>query len=273
MAGQHHVLVAIPAHAHGLAGLVRRSAASAAGVAACVSLPPKAAAHPQALHDDFVGGQLQQMRHKGLDLGRVLRGRGDEHGPVLAALGPCRLRFQIESVPALASSNTPFSVIGAISQCRADLAAADEVRRVVEAARGQRLFQREDRRQRLVFNHHLLRRGSTSLLRFANDQRHDLAVEPDLLVRQQNLVLLDGADVVFAGTSSASSTALMPGMARAAVASRLQDLCLRVRRTNRPNFQRTRRLVVGVNRFAGDVLVRALVRWRPQWLGALASPT
>ncbi len=80
----------------GLAGVVRRQRRECGRSGRLRFLAAESAAHPQALHDDFVGGELQQVGDDGLHLGGMLGGRRDEHGPVLTGLGPRRLRFQIE---------------------------------------------------------------------------------------------------------------------------------------------------------------------------------
>ena len=45
----------------------------------------------------------------------------------------------------------------------------------------------------------LLGRGATNLLRFANNQRNDLSVIKHFLVREQNFIMANGADIVQAG--------------------------------------------------------------------------
>ena len=120
------------------------SAASAAGVAACVSLPPKPPPIRRLCTTTLLAGTLNKWATSGLHLGRVLRGGGDEHGPVLARLGPRRLRLQIEMLLPLQLEGAR-QRHGRIGQCLADLAAADEVGGVVETARRQRLLQRQDR--------------------------------------------------------------------------------------------------------------------------------
>ena len=78
------------------------SAAIIAGIAACVSLPPNAAAHPLADADDFVLAEAEHLGDDGLDLGRVLRGGVDDHLALLAGVGDRGLRLEIKLLLAAA---------------------------------------------------------------------------------------------------------------------------------------------------------------------------
>ena len=72
--------------------------------------------------------------------------------------------------------NSPSSVSGESRKRGVDIAAPDEIRFAVKTVRGDRLLDRENRRQRFVFDDHLLRRRATNLLRFADNEGNDLSV-------------------------------------------------------------------------------------------------
>ena len=100
---------------------------------------------------------------------------------------------------------------------------------------------------------------------FADDQRDDLAVIKHLLVREQNFVVPDRADIVQTGHIFGQQDRgdARHGARRRGVAP--QNLA-RAHAANRPARLRASpagwRDVVDVNRFAGDMFVRALVRGR-----------
>ena len=52
-----------------------------------------------------------------------------------------------------------------------------------------RFLNRENRRQRFVFDDDFIRRSATRFLRLTNDQRDDLAVKGNLFVGQEDLVV------------------------------------------------------------------------------------
>ena len=74
MAGEHHVLIAVPAHADGLAGAVCRQRRQCRRRGPLRLLAAEAAAHAEALDNDSVGGNVQQVGDERLDFGRVLSG-------------------------------------------------------------------------------------------------------------------------------------------------------------------------------------------------------
>ena len=96
MAGERHVLVAIETHAHRPSRVMCRQRGERGGRGGLRFLAAETAAHARHLHDDFVRGQMQNMRDDLLHFGRMLRGGSHEDRAILAALGPRRLRFQIK---------------------------------------------------------------------------------------------------------------------------------------------------------------------------------
>ena len=78
------------------------SAAIIAGIAACVSLPPNAAAHPLADADDLMLADAEHLGDDDLNLGRILRRRVDDHLALLAGIGDRGLRFEIKLLLAAA---------------------------------------------------------------------------------------------------------------------------------------------------------------------------
>src|ERR1022692_3008009 len=67
--------------------------------------------------------------------------------------------------------------------------APDEIWFIVKTFFRQRVAKRENRRELFIFDDDFFRRRATSFRRFADDQRDDLAVKQNLLVREQNLVV------------------------------------------------------------------------------------
>ena len=132
----------------------------------------------------------------------------------------------------------------------------------MEAAPGQRLLQRQNGRQRLIFHHHLFRRRPASRLGLAHHQRDQLAVEENLAVGQQDFILFDPAHIVHArdvfGQQYGLNARHDPRGRRLAA----HDARMGVGRANRPDLEHhpARRLVVGIDRPAADVLPRALMR-------------
>ena len=110
----------------------------------------------------------------------------------------------------------------------------------------------------------LLRRRATNLLRFANNEGNDLSVIKHFLVREQNFIMTNGADIVQTGNIFGEKNCRDAGHGARGRCVAPQNFRMRVRRTNRPDFEHPCRLrdVIDVNRFAGDVFVRALVRMR-----------
>src|ERR1035438_4436680 len=89
-------------------------------------------------------------------------------------------------------------------------------------------------------------------------------MERNLLVRQKDFVVLHPAAVAFARHIFRQKHRV--DAVHGARGGRIpaQNPRMGVGGTNRPDFERARRLVVGVNRFARDMLMPALVRRRPQ---------
>ena len=79
---------------------------------------------------------------------------------------------------------------------RIEIAPLDVICFGVKAILLDRFLNREDRWQWLVFDNNSLRSRATRFLRFAHDQRDDLAVIRNLVVREQDLVVADRADIV-----------------------------------------------------------------------------
>src|ERR1022692_220040 len=89
-------------------------------------------------------------------------------------------------------------------------------------------------------------------------------MERNLLVRQEYFGVLHPPDVGFAGHVFREQHGMDSGHGARDGRIPAQNPRMGVGGTNRPDFERARRLVVGVNRFARDMLMPALVRRRPQ---------
>ena len=59
-----------------------------------------------------------------------------------------------------------------------------------------RFLNRENRRQRFVFDDDFIRRSVTRFLRLAHNQRNNLSVIENFLIREQNFVMPNRADIV-----------------------------------------------------------------------------
>ena len=218
MSGERHVLIAIKTHAHRLARVMRRQRGQRGGRGGLRFLPAKTAAHARHLDHDFVRRQMQQVGDDRLHLGWMLRGRNHQQRTILAAFRPRGLGFEIKMFLA-AQLEFAFERGRCVGKRVVTIAAPDEIRLVVEAIFGERLPQSQDVRQRLIFHHHLFRRRAARLLRFADDERDQMAVKQNLLVRQEDFVAF-GADVVKAGDVLGEQYGFDAGRRRAAEASR-----------------------------------------------------
>ena len=142
----------------------------------------------------------------------------------------------------------------------------------MKTAGGNCFLDRKNRRQRLVFDDDLGGGGATSLLRLSHHQRNDLAVIKRFLVREQNLIVPHRADIVQTGNIFGQQHGRDAGHRARGRGIASQNPGVRMRRADRPDFQHLLRLrdVVDVNRFAGDMLVPALVRRRVVFLREVA---
>ena len=89
-------------------------------------------------------------------------------------------------------------------------------------------------------------------------------MESHLLVRQQDFVVGDGANIVSAGNVLRQEHGPDAGHSARRSGVTLQNLRMRMRRAHGPDFEHSLpgRLIVGVVRLARDVFVRAFVRRR-----------
>ncbi len=160
--------------------------------------------------------------------------------------------------------NSPSSVSGESRSADADIAATNEVRFAVKTVRGNRFVDRENWRQRFVLDDRPCSAAARQmLLRFADDERDDLAVIKHFLVREQNFVMTNGADIVQTGNIFREQNCRdSAASARAADASRRKIFaCACGEQTGQTSsILAGCAIVIDVDRFAGDMFVRALVR-------------
>ncbi len=142
------------------------------------------------------------------------------------------------------------------------VAALNTMRRGVKTLGGQRFGDRQDRRQRFVFDLHRVGGQAAGITRFADDQRDQLAVKGNFLVREQDLILADRAHVVFAGHVLGQQHGVDPGHRAGGGGVAPEDARAGVRRADGPYLQRAlgRTGIVHVARRARDVADRAFVR-------------
>ncbi len=226
-------------------------------------LAAEAAAHPQALHGDLVAVQAEHVRDDLLGLGRVLRAALDEDLPALVDEGQRGVRLEVEVLLAgeleLAAEH-----VRRPGEAGLDVAAAPAaVAPPWKLCGVDRLAHRHEGRQRLGVD--LDRRGAEPgrLDRLAEHPAHRVAVEHDL-GREQRLVVLD-ARVVDAGDVGRGEHPHDTGHRQRRFGAQRRDAGVRVRDLDRVGVQHVLGAVdevVGVQRRAGDVQGRALVRDR-----------
>ena len=189
LAGERHVDVAIELHAHRAAGLQRRERGER-GQALPPASPCRRSRRPCAATARRPGCAAGAARARRPPAPRTdaASTRTTNIVAVLAALGPRRLGLEVEVLLA-ADLELAFE-----RAARSASAASQSPRRMkcgsvwkLSAAIASR--DREDRRQRLVFDLDLRRGRAAGLQRLADDQRDELAVEEHLVVREQRLVV------------------------------------------------------------------------------------
>ena len=212
-----------------------------------------------ALHDHLVARQAEHARDDLLHLGRVLRRRvRPARSPSSSRLGQRGLRLEVEVL-------LPADVQLALEACGASRSAASASPRCMplgvgeEAAGGDGVLDREDRRQRLVLDLHR-GRGETRGL-FASRRPPSATAWPSKQTSDGNSgsSWRAGPMSFSPGTSSAVSTASTPGALRARRGVDRQDARVRVRRLHRPRMGDVRHVgpqIVDVARRAGDVAGR-----------------
>src|SRR5437764_2179598 len=121
------------------------------------------------------------MRDDVLHFGWMLRRRTNENRSVLAALGPAHLGLEIKMILA-ANREFAFELARRIGKRALKMAALNVVRFRMKTFLVDRVLNCENWRKRFVLDYDFLRSGATHFLRFANNERHDLAVIRNLLV-------------------------------------------------------------------------------------------
>src|SRR6185436_10388561 len=164
------------------------SAAMAAYPCGCISFPPKPP--PMRRHCTVISWFLaQHVRDDVLRLGRVLRRGLDENLPVLVDAGQRRVGLQIEMfLPG--ELELAFEDVRAASEGRIRVAAVQHGPRTLVALRGDGLLDRDQRRQRFVFDGDLGGADPGRLQGLAEHPAHRVPVIHDL-AGEQGLVVLD----------------------------------------------------------------------------------
>nr|BFE73668.1 hypothetical protein GCM10020092_069690 [Actinoplanes digitatis] len=262
LARHRQVLGTGQAHPHRAAGERRAQRRDGGEAVRLHLLAAEAAAHAQALHGDLVAVPAQHVRDDLLRLGRVLRAALHEDLPGLVDERQRAVRLQVE---VLLAGELEVAAEDPRGACQAglDVAAQDLRRGALEAARGDRLPDGHVRRQRL---HVDLDGGRAQPRRLERLGEHpaDGVAEEHHLVREERLVVLD-AGVVDTGHVGGGEHADHAGHAQRRFDPQRGDpgVCprhlhgVRVQHVLGPVDQ-----VVGVQRRAGDVQRRALVRYR-----------
>jgi hypothetical protein len=131
----------------------------------------------------------------------------------------------------------------------------------VEALRGDRRIDREDRRQRLELDAHQSCRATRDLLVLGDDPRERLAVMADLVGRDQRLVVQDRPGVVDPGHAARGQHTQHARHRQRRAGVDAEDPGMRHLRLHRIQAQHALRhaLLVGVDRRPGDVAAGAFV--------------
>ena len=225
-------------------------------------LAAEAAAHPQALHGDLGVREAQDVRDDLLGLAGVLRRRLDEHLPVLVDAGERGVGLQVEVLLA-GELELALEDVRAGGPGRLRVATAQRGTGALEALRRDRLGDRDQRRQRLVVD--LDGRGAEPgrLQRLAEHPAHRVP-RVHHLAREQRLVVLDPG-VVHPGNVVGGEHADHAGHRQRRLGAQCRHPGVGVRGLHGIGVQAAGvpvHQVVGVEREAGDVQVRALVRDR-----------
>src|SRR6266849_4999090 len=134
MPSKSHVLIAVEPNAHWRLCMLRRQRRQGSGKCGLRFLPSKTTAHPGTLDGYFVCGQMQHMRHHGLNFRRMLSRRNNEHRPILARFRPGRLSLQIKML-LTAQFKCSSEGVRRLSQRFSNLTAPDVVWFIMKTAR------------------------------------------------------------------------------------------------------------------------------------------
>ena len=225
-------------------------------------LAAEAAAHAQALHRDLVAVPAQHVGHDLLRLGRVLGAALDEDLLALVDMGQGAMRLEVEVLLAgeleLAAED-----MGGGGKAGLDVAPPHLRHRALERVGLDRLGHLDVGRERLDVDLDRRRAEPGGLERLAQHPAHGVAVEHDL-AGEQRLVMLDPG-IVDPGNVRRGEHADDPGHGERRVGAQPGDPAVRMRDLHRVGVQHVLgafHQVVGVERLAGDVQGRALMRER-----------
>ena len=223
-------------------------------------LAAEAAAHPEALHRDVVAVQAEHVADDLLGLRRVLGAGLDEDLAALVDVGQRAVGLQVEVLLAAELEGAGEPVRRGLERL-VGVAAGDHPLMALEALGGDRLRRGDQRRERLVLHHDRLGAEPGRLLGLTEHPADGVTVEHHL-VGEQRLVVLDPG-VVDPGHVGGGQHLDHPGDSVRRADVQLGDLGVGVRGLQRPGGQRSGQpvdQVVGVERLAGDVQRRGLVR-------------
>ena len=262
LAGQHHVLIAVVAHADwapchfGRQGGERRQRRGLGFLAA------EATAHARAGDHHFVRRDTEHMGDDVLNLGRMLGRAGHLDGAVLARLRVGSLHLEIKMLLP-ADGESSLHDMRCFGQRNRDIPSPHEVRLGVETLFRDALFDGENRRERLVFNQDFLRCSAALVGRLADHQRDNMPMKLRQLVGEQLLVLADRANVIESGDILRHQHGADARHAAGRIGIPFDNLGVSMRRMHRPHLKgdtSSQSHVIAVESFARDVLVGAFVR-------------
>ena len=258
--GRQHVVVATKTQLDGPAAPVREQRGNGGDDRRLAFLSAERAAHAPHLDSHRVARNAEHATHAVLHFRRVLRGRQDQHFPVLAGHRQRYLSFEIEVVLTAASNFAGHSV-----RSRGDrllrVAANDRRRRAGEQFLLPRFFDRQHGRQFLEGDFHKFRRRERLIVSIRRDRRQGLTRVFRRAFRQYRLAGKHRRDIVDARNVGRGHDRGYAGRGRRRPGIDGQDARMGMRAENQRRFLRSgrRRDVVDIRRRPGHVLDRAFV--------------
>ena len=264
LARERHVELTRQPHAHWTARLHRPERGDGGPRVRLHLLAAERAAHAHAFHGHVFSRQPEHARDDFLRLRRMLRGRLRDDAARLVDPGDRRLRFQIEVLLAADRQLAVDAQRGCHTLERGRIAARKTEAVRQETPRVNRLLDRQDGRQRVVFHDDACGAALRRFQRLAEHPRHGLAVIHHLGGKQW-LVMTRWTTIGLAWRIARAERRHDARLLERRRGIQARHARMRVRSRHRPRVQQVRKArdeIVRVHRAAGHVAARALVRKR-----------